>query len=98
MARSFTRTRAPTSMRPRSPAICRSDDAQPFQPGAGEQKMPETLVKVDLKQSPYENDMIHNRWHPDIPMVATVNPGDEFVIETYDWTGGFIKNNESAND
>jgi formamidase len=32
--------------------------------------MAETLIKVDLKQSPYENDMVHNRWHPDIPMVC----------------------------
>lgn len=60
--------------------------------------MPETLIKVDLNQSPYENDMVHNRWHPDIPMVATVKPGDDFIIETYDWTGGYIKNNDSADD
>src|SRR6201985_756659 len=60
--------------------------------------MPETLIKVDLTKSAYENDMIHNRWHPDIPMVAMVNPGDDFIIETYDWTGGFIKNNDSADD
>ena len=32
--------------------------------------MPETLIKVDLTQSAYDNDMVHNRWHPDIPMVA----------------------------
>ena len=60
--------------------------------------MPDTLIKVDLTQSPYDNDMIHNRWHPDIPMVAWVKPGDDFIIETYDWTGGFIKNNDSADD
>jgi formamidase len=60
--------------------------------------MADTLIKVDLSKSPYENDMIHNRWHPDIPMVATVKPGDAFIIETYDWTGGFIKNNDSADD
>lgn len=60
--------------------------------------MPDTLIKVDLSQSPYENDMIHNRWHPDIPMVATVKPGADFIVECYDWTGGFIKNNESAAD
>ena len=60
--------------------------------------MPETLIKVDLSRSPYENDMIHNRWHPDIPMAATVKPGQDFVIECYDWTGGFIKNNDSAED
>src|SRR5712692_5329259 len=60
--------------------------------------MPETLIKVDLTQSAYENDMIHNRWHPDVPMVAWVNPGDDFIVETYDWTGGFIKDNDSADD
>src|SRR6266705_2453130 len=51
--------------------------------------MPKTLIELDLSASPYKNDMIHNRWHPDIPMVATVKPGDDFIIETYDWTGGF---------
>ena len=60
--------------------------------------MAETLIKVDLNQSAYENDMVHNRWHPDIPMVATVKPGDDFIIECYDWTGGFIKNNDDASD
>ncbi len=60
--------------------------------------MPNTLIKVDLCQSAYDNDMIHNRWHPDVPMVAWVNPGDDFIVETYDWTGGFIKNNDSADD
>jgi formamidase len=60
--------------------------------------MTETLIKVDLTQSAYDNDMVHNRWHPDIPMVATVKPGDDFIIETYDWTGGFIKNNDDASD
>jgi formamidase len=30
--------------------------------------MTDTLIKVDLTQSPVENEMIHNRWHPDIPM------------------------------
>lgn len=31
-------------------------------------------------------------------MVAYVNPGDEFRVECVDWTGGQIKNNDSAND
>jgi formamidase len=60
--------------------------------------MTDRIIKIDLNASPYENDMIHNRWHPDIPMVATVKPGDDFIVETYDWTGGFIKNNDSADD
>ena len=60
--------------------------------------MPKPLIEVDLKQSPYENENIHNRWHPDIPMATWVKPGDDFVLETYDWTGGFIQNNDSADD
>lgn len=60
--------------------------------------MPETLIKVDLTKSPYENDMVHNRWHPDIPIVAWTEPGSDFIIETYDWTGGFIKNDNDASD
>src|SRR6201982_3864621 len=58
--------------------------------------MPKTLIEIDLSESPYKNDMIHNRCHPDIPMVAWVKPGDDFVVQTYDWTGGFIKNDEPA--
>ncbi|MCG5240919.1 formamidase [Azospirillum doebereinerae] len=60
--------------------------------------MADTLVKVDLSKSPYENDMIHNRWHPDIPMAVTVKPGDDFILECYDWTGGQIMNDDNAAD
>jgi len=60
--------------------------------------MAETLIKIDLNQSPYENEMVHNRWHPDIPIAAWVNPGDDFIVQTYDWTGGAIKNDDCADD
>ena len=60
--------------------------------------MPTKLIKIDLDSSPYDNDMVHNRWHPDIPMVATVKPGDDFIVECFDWTGGAIKNDNSAAD
>ena len=60
--------------------------------------MAETLIKIDLSKSPKEHDIIHNRWHPDVPMVATVKPGDDFIIECMDWTGGQIENNDSADD
>jgi formamidase len=60
--------------------------------------MPETLIKVDLSSAPETQDILHNRWHPDIPIVATVKPGAEFRVECVDWTGGQIGNNESAND
>ncbi|MDX1572981.1 MAG: acetamidase/formamidase family protein [Methylophaga sp.] len=58
-----------------------------------------TLVKLDLDKKPWEQDgQIHNRWHPDIPMIAMVKPGDEFRVECMDWTGGQIGDNDSAND
>jgi formamidase len=44
--------------------------------------MPKKLVEVDLSESPYKNENIHNRWHPDIPIISWVKPGDDFVIET----------------
>ncbi|SMC72216.1 formamidase [Rhizobium sp. RU36D] len=60
--------------------------------------MTETLIEVDLSTSPHTNEKIHNRWHPDIPMAVWVEPGDDFKIETYDWTGGQIKNDNDASD
>ncbi len=60
--------------------------------------MTKTIIKVDLKQSAYENEKLHNRWHPDIPMAEMVKPGDDFIIECIDWTGGQIKNNDDASD
>jgi|TARA_B110000208_G_scaffold84128_1_gene106733 formamidase len=58
-----------------------------------------TLVKLDLDKKPWEQEgQIHNRWHPDIPMISMVKPGDEFRVECMDWTGGQIENNDSAND
>ena len=58
--------------------------------------MPNTLLDVDLKNPRVEQ--IHNRWHPDIPSVASVNPGDTWRCESIDWTGGQIHDDESAND
>jgi len=40
-----------------------------------------------------EQDVVgHNRWHPDIPAVVSVNPGAIFHIECKDWTDGQIQN------
>jgi len=58
----------------------------------------ETLIKVDISKPALEQDVLHNRWHPDIPIVSWVKPGDEFRIECIDWTGGQIKNDDSATD
>lgn len=61
--------------------------------------MPETLFKVDLTKPMAEQDMPgHNRWHPDIPAIVSVNPGDVFRIECKDWTDGQIKNDDDPSD
>src|ERR1700731_893120 len=95
-ARSSATKGATASMRGRSPNICQFNLARLAT--KGETPMPDTLIKVDLTQSAYDNDMIHNRWHPDVPIVAWVSPGDDFIVETYDWTGGFIKKTDSADN
>ncbi|MFC5127583.1 formamidase [Pseudoclavibacter helvolus] len=42
--------------------------------------------------------MGHNRWHPEIPPVATVKPGDEFRVDCREWFDGAIVNDDSAED
>jgi formamidase len=58
----------------------------------------DTLIKVDLAAPATDHDTIHNRWHPDIPIVSWVEPGAQFRVECIDWTGGQIKNDDSATD
>ena len=58
----------------------------------------DTLIKVEVGAPATSQDVIHNRWHPDIPMVAWVKPGSEFRIECIDWTGGQIKDDDDATD
>lgn len=61
--------------------------------------MPETLLNVEqMKPAEEQDPPIHNRWHPEIPPVASVNPGDVFRVECKDWTDGFIKDDDNASD
>ncbi|MFQ5467263.1 MAG: acetamidase/formamidase family protein, partial [Kiloniellaceae bacterium] len=61
--------------------------------------MAETVFKAEMGKWPEDQQIkTHNRWHPDIPFAATFKPGDQFRVESYDWTGGQIKNDETAND
>lgn len=61
--------------------------------------MPEVLFHIDQSKSFYEQEVdCHNRWHPDIPPVATVRPGAEFRLECREWFDGTIGNNDSAQD
>jgi formamidase len=49
--------------------------------------MTETLIRIDFNKPPEDQVSLHNRWHPDIPMIAWAKPGDDFVVECVDWTG-----------
>ena len=61
--------------------------------------MTKIIISLDRTKSPKDQPIpMHNRWHPDIPAVATMRPGQEGRIECCDWTGGQIKNNDSADD
>ncbi|EKX37494.1 hypothetical protein GUITHDRAFT_97244 [Guillardia theta CCMP2712] len=55
--------------------------------------------KVDVSKKAWEQSPpLHNRWHPDIPPVATIREGQLFRVETIDWTGGQIKDDDSSDD
>lgn len=57
------------------------------------------LLSVDLSKPPWEQDPPpHNRWHPKIPPVVSVRPGEVFRVECLDWTGGQIANNDCPDD
>lgn len=61
--------------------------------------MPEVAFEIDYAKSMFDQDVPgHNRWHPDIPIVSEVSPGDEFRVECLDWTDGQVRNDDSAND
>lgn len=62
--------------------------------------MPELKFEADQTRAPDEQPGAnpHNRWHPDVPAVASVESGDTFRLEMIDWTGGQIGNNDKANE
>ncbi|MBS1888709.1 MAG: acetamidase/formamidase family protein [Actinobacteria bacterium] len=61
--------------------------------------MPQTLIGVDLGKPADEQALpLHNRWHPDIPAVASVDCGESFRVECLDWTDGQIGDDDRADD
>ncbi|KAJ5162117.1 Formamidase FmdS [Penicillium capsulatum] len=57
-----------------------------------------TALKVDLDKHAREQPGLHNRWHPEIPAYGQIANNEVVKIECLDWTGGQIKNNDSADD
>jgi formamidase len=61
--------------------------------------MAENVFPLDQSKSMFEQEVPgHNRWHPEIPAVATVKPGDDFRMDCREWTDGQVKNTDDAND
>lgn len=61
--------------------------------------MTENLFPLDSQKSFTEQAKLgHNRWHPEIPAVATIKPGTTFRADCREWFDGFIKNDDSADD
>ena len=61
--------------------------------------MPEVLFSLDQSKSFYDQEVPpHNRWHPDVPVVASVQPGTEFRLECREWFDGTVHNDDSADD
>jgi formamidase len=60
---------------------------------------PALAFKVELDKAPWEQEVpMHNRWHPAIPVASTQKTGQLFRVECCEWTGGQIKDNDSAQD
>ncbi|KHE73445.1 formamidase [Kocuria marina] len=61
--------------------------------------MPEVIFPLDSTK-PFTDQKLtgHNRWHPDIPPVATLKRGESYRIDCREWFDGAIKNDDSADD
>lgn len=61
--------------------------------------MPAKIFALDSSKKFEDQEKIgHNRWHPEIPPVATVKPGDSFRVDCREWFDGAIVNDDSADD
>ena len=59
----------------------------------------EDFFPPDQSKSMFEQDVPgYNRWHPDIPAVASVDPGTDFRMDCREWTDVQIKNTDDASD
>lgn len=61
--------------------------------------MPDVIFPLDSNKPFSDQEKIgHNRWHPEIPPIETLKPGDSFRVDCREWFDGAIKNDDSADD
>ena len=56
-------------------------------------------IRIDLSRTlADEPGTGHNRWHPDIPPILTIEPGDELLMEARDGGDALISRNSTLDD
>jgi formamidase len=61
--------------------------------------MPKKIFPLDSSKKFEDQEKVgHNRWHPEIPPVDTVKPGESFRVDCREWFDGAIVNDDSADD
>lgn len=61
--------------------------------------MPQNIFPLDSSKPFTDQEQLgHNRWHPEIPPIASVKPGDTFRVDCREWFDGAIRNDDSAED
>jgi formamidase len=45
-----------------------------------------------------QRNLGHNRWHPDIPAIAEVNPGEEVILETPGYDDYQLRDSDDVKD
>ncbi|HSP75261.1 MAG TPA: formamidase [Cryobacterium sp.] len=61
--------------------------------------MPKKIFSLDSNKKFADQEKLgHNRWHPEIPPIAAVKPGESFRVDCREWFDGAIVNDDSADD
>ncbi|MBD8044661.1 acetamidase/formamidase family protein [Arthrobacter sp. Sa2BUA2] len=61
--------------------------------------MPQVVFPLDSSKKFEDQEKLgHNRWHPEIPPVAVVKPGESFRVDCREWFDGAVVNDDSAED
>jgi formamidase len=59
--------------------------------------IPRVRIEVDASRPLAEEpESGHNRWHPDLPPLASVRPGEEITLETRDGLDGALGPDSTA--
>ena len=55
-------------------------------------------IRISRRKKCFEDEVCHNRWHPDIPPVTSIKPGDVIELETRDALDYQVLDREGVED